>query len=172
MKTESNKSPQSVLSADKLQTFFITHLNRVYCAKSHLQERLPELIGHVHFSDLAHAISETLTDVENQLVRMEQIFSILDTQPQLEDCLGMTCLIENAFSAIHQDPDDPEMRDLSILFYLQNIESIEMASFNMLNAAAPGVAQKEIRLLLQQNFDEASEDLALLRLIMDYYFKK
>jgi ferritin-like metal-binding protein YciE len=63
------------------------------------------------------------------------------------------------------------MCDLSILFYLQHIESIEMASFKMLNLAAPVIDKKETRYLLQENYDEASEDLALLRLITTKYFK-
>jgi len=56
--------PTKALSEDKLKNFFISHLNRIYCAKSHLVERLPEMKLQAHFNDLKHAIEETLEDVE------------------------------------------------------------------------------------------------------------
>lgn len=172
MEKKTSNLPKAALSAPKLKIFFINHLNRIHCAKSHLQERLPELRNHAHFSDLSNAITETLADVEDQLSKVDQIFVLLGEKPGFEYCQGVIGLMEDAFSAIHQQKDDPEMRDLSILFYLENIESIEMASFKMLRLAAPVIDQKEIRQLLQENFDVAKDDLALLRLISSHYFKK
>lgn len=172
METISQTLPKGALCADKLKLFFINHLNRIYCAKAHLQERLPEIRSHAHFTDLNHAITETLADVEKQVSRIDEIYSLMDLQHNFENCKGVTGLIEDAFSAIDQERHDPEMCDLSILFYLQQIESIEMTSFKMLNLATPVMDKKEIRQLLKENYDEAREDLALLRLITAEYFKR
>ncbi len=172
METKTSKLPKAALSAPKLKRFFSNRLNRIHCAKSHLQKRLPEHKNYAHFSDLSNAITETLTDVKDQLSKVDQIFILLDEKPGFEYCKGVIGLMEDAFSAIQQQEADPEMRDLSILFYLENIEGIEMASFKMLKLAAPVIDQKEIKQLLQENFDVAKEDLALLRLITSHYFKK
>ena len=131
--------PAGVLHPQKLVAFFINHLNRIYCAKSHLQKNLPEMREHAHFADLINAITETL--------------------------------IDDTLSAISQETNDPEMSDLSILFYLQNIEAIEMASFKMLNLAAPKLGHKDIKQLLKENFDEAQEDLVLLQEITSKYLQ-
>lgn len=163
--------PKGALSPQKLQTFFINNLNRIYCAKSHLQERLSEIRGQVHFSDLNHAISETLDNVNMQISRMDQIFALLAVEPAFEKCQGVVGLIEDLFSAIIEESHDPVMRDLSILLYLQNIESVEAASFKMLKSVASEVNKKEIRQLLQENYDEANEDLALLQSIAAKYVK-
>jgi len=171
METNTQTLPKGALCTIKLELFFINHLNRIYCAKSQLQERLPEIRVHAHFSDLIHAITETLIDVEKQVSRMDEIYLLMGLQHNFENCQGVIGLIEDTFSAINQERQDPEMCDLSILFYLQQIESIEMASFKMLNLAAPIIDKKKIRQLLKENFDEASEDLALLRLITAKYFK-
>lgn len=159
------------LDPEKVNRFFADHLNRIYCAKSHLQQRLPEMRSYAHFTDLVHAITETLVDVEQQISRMDEIYFLLGTKPGFESCEGVLGLIEDAFSAVRRDDDDPQTRDLSLLFYLQNIESIEMASFKMLKLAAPQLERKEIKQLLKKNFDEASDDLALLRLITSRYFQ-
>jgi ferritin-like metal-binding protein YciE len=162
---------QHALSPEKLKQFFISHLNRIYCAKSHLQEWLPEMRVYAHFNDLINAISETLVDVEKQISRMEEIYILLDIKPSFENCEGVIGLIEDTFSVIQQGTNDLQSRDLSILFYLQNIESIEMTSFKMLRLAAPQLDKKEIKQLLKENFDEASEDLALLNVITSSYFR-
>lgn len=162
---------QHVLDPAQINRFFIDHLNRIYCAKSHLQERLPEMRSFANFIDLVNAITETLVDVEQQISRMDEIYFLLGVKPGFDNCKGVIGLIEDAFSAIHQRGDDPQTRDLSILFYLQNIESIEMASFKMLKLAAPKMERKEIKQLLKENFDEAKADLLLLHLITARYFK-
>jgi len=162
--TNPPRLPTNTLSAEKLKSFFISHLNRIYCAKSHLAERLPEMQMQAHFQDLKHAITETLEDVEKQIIRMAEIYVLFDTKYSFENCHGLVGMIEEAYSAIHGQPDD-EMRDLAILFYLQNIESIEMSSFEALQMLALKMQNKQIRQLLLENFDSAKEDRALLVLI-------
>jgi len=171
MEKDNETLPQGALSAEKLHSFFINHLNRIYCAKCHLQERLSEIRKYAHYTDLIHAITEIVVDVEQQISRMNRIFSLVNEKPGVENCQGVLGLIEDVFSAIKQQRHDPLMSDLSILFYLQNIESIEMASFKMLKLAVPAIDKTEIRRLLKQNFDEASKVLALLQLITEKYFE-
>ena len=161
--------PTTILSADKVNLFFTSHLNRIYCAKSHLVERLPEMALQVHFSDLKHAINETLNDVEKQIIRMAEIYVLLDMNYSFENCNGLIGMIEEAYDAIHKQPDDYEMRDLATLFYLQNIESIELSSFQALQLLAVGLKNKHISQLLLENFDSAKEDRALLLVITKRY---
>ena len=162
----------SPLSAENLSHFFISHLNRIYCAKSHLQERLPEIRTHAHFTDLFGAISESIADVERQIARMDSIYQLLNAEPNFENCKDMIGLIENAFNVIFEDSENPVTRDLSILFYLQQIESIEMAAYRLLNMVAPLTNRKEIVKLLNENFDDAKEDLVLFQNITGIYFRK
>jgi hypothetical protein len=57
-----------------------------------------------------------------------------------------------------------ELRDMSILFYLQNIESMEV-----LRIAAVKLKNKQIKQLLTENVDEAKESRTLLLLISAKY---
>jgi ferritin-like metal-binding protein YciE len=68
---------------------------------------LPELRNHAHFSDLSNAIAETLTDVEDRLSRVDQIFVLLGEKTGFEYCQGVIGLMGNAFSAIQQQEADP-----------------------------------------------------------------
>jgi len=157
------------LGLEKLKAFFISYLNKIYCAKAHLQERLPEIQHQSHFADLKHAIGETLEDVNRQITRMDEIYALLDEEPSVVDCSGLIGMVEDAYTEIHKESGNPELRDLSILFYMQNIKSVEMASFQILQIAAVKFKNRHIKQLLLENFDEAKADRALLLLITTKY---
>ena len=155
--------------AEKLRFFFIQHLDKIYCAKLHLMTRLPDLLEQANFSDLKAAIIQTITHVEQEISRMEIMYTILDAE--YSDCngAGLKGLIEDAFLAIQKQGSDRELRDLSILFYLQNIESVEMASFQVLQMAAVKFKNKQIQTLLKENYEEAKADRTLFLLISGKY---
>jgi len=157
------------LGSDRLKVFFIKHLDRIYNAKLHLVSKLPSLASEVEFADLKNAINETVEDVEKQIARMEVIYSLLDAEVSRGSIHGLTGLIQDAFEAIDEQMGEPELRDLSIIFYLQNIESIEMASFQILQMAAVKLKNKHINQLLKENYDEAKADRTLLLLISSKY---
>jgi len=172
MTEQSGKSQQPkkiTLGAEKLKTFFISHLDRVYAAKAHLVSKLPQLENEVYFRDLQLAIRETVEDVEKQMARMELIYELLDMPIGKGSIHGLTGLVDDAFESIREQAGEAELRDMSILFYLQNIESVEMASFQILQIAAVKLKNKQIKQLLLENFDEAKADRALLMLIAAKY---
>ena len=138
--------------------------------KSHLIERLPELAEFANFADIKYVIVETMEKVEKQLGRMDKMLDFLDAQLLPHCCDGMVNLLEDAFTAVHDQDDDIALRDMVILFYMQNIESIEMASFQILKMVAVKFKNSEINRLLFINFEEAKEDCALLLLIIAKYF--
>lgn len=154
---------------DKLRTFFIGHLDKIYCAKMHLITKLPSLLEKAHFTNLKSAIIETISHVEQEISRMELIYMILDSNYSDCNAKGLTGLVEDAFAAIKEQEADKELRDLAILFYLQNIESVEMASFQILQMAAVKLKNKQIAALLKENFEEAKADRTLFLLIASKY---
>jgi len=157
------------LGPKKIRTYFINHLDKIYSAKLHLVNHLPQISDEAHFSDLRHAILETLEDVEKQIARMEIIYNILDAEISKGSHSGLTGLVDDAFEDIKLHSSEPELRDLSIAFYMQNIESMEMASFQVLQMAAVKLNSKQIKQLIKENYDEAKADRTLLLLITAKY---
>jgi ferritin-like metal-binding protein YciE len=160
-----------LLGSEKKQAFFIEHLNRIYCAKSHLAERLPEIYEEAGFADLKQAIKETIDVTEDQISRMDQIFELLDLHYSFEDCQTLITFLESTFSALQQHFTDPDMRDLLIASYLYQQESIEWASFRILQMTAANIPNQQIKQLLKENFDEAKADMALLLVLTEKYIK-
>ncbi|MBL4676666.1 MAG: DUF892 family protein [Mucilaginibacter sp.] len=171
MENQSNekKSAKIDLGPEKLRTYFVRNLDKIYAAKNHLVKHLPTIAEEAHFSDLSHAIIETLEDVEKQIARMDIIYAMLDAERATGNCSGLEGLVDDAFEDIKLHGDDPELRDLSIAFYMQNIESVEMASFQVLEMAAVKLQHKQIKQLIRENYDEAKADRTLLLLITAKY---
>ncbi|AYL95230.1 DUF892 family protein [Mucilaginibacter celer] len=163
------KTSGYVLKPDQLRIFFTDHLSRIFCAKSHLFERLPELADEAHFKDLKQAVLETWEDIGKQIARIEEIFTLLDEAPSLRNCEELIVFIESGFSGIYHKKENLELRDLSILFYLSVIESVELSSFKLLQMAAVKLPDKRIQQLLKENFDESKADRSLFVLIAARY---
>ena len=100
---------------------------------------------------------------------MHKIYGLLDAGVAIERQKGLTGLIEDAFSAVKQQGADPELRDMSILFYMQNIESVEMTSFQVLQMAAVKLKDEKISLLLKENFEAAKAERSLLMMVSAKY---
>jgi ferritin-like metal-binding protein YciE len=166
---ESRSGQKINLGSKKLKIFFINHLDKIYAAKSHLVSRLPLIANEVHFSDLRYAINETVDDVEKQMARMELIYTLLDAETNKGNSSGLVGLVDDAFEDIKLHRSEHELRDLSIAFYMHNIESMEMASFQILQMAAVKLKNKQVKQLLKENYDEAKADRSLVLLIASKY---
>lgn len=163
------RNPAKELSRAELETFFISHLNRIYCAKSQLVDKLPLLNSRANFMDLRQAIDETIEDVRQQIGRMKEIYIMLDSFYQPESCVGLTGILDEAFQSVGKPGGSAALRDLSIIFYMLNIESIETASFKTLLKVADRLEQAGIAQLLAECYDEAQEDKKLFRQITENY---
>lgn len=157
------------LNRHDLTEFFIHHLNKVYSAKTHLLKRLPEILYQVQFEDLEEAIFETIKVVENQRVRMKAIYEMMDAEINEGSINGLKGLIDDSFDEIKMHQGNHELRDMSIMFYMTNIEAMEMASFQVLQLLAVKIGNDEIKKLIKENFDEAQSDKALMLLITTKY---
>ena len=147
---------------NSLLKFFAGHLDRIYCGKQHLVNSLPALADKAHFRDLKLAIDELHDDVRKQISRMNEMYALLNLQQSDAGRVGMAALLQEMFDGIDANKGEKPLCDLSLMFYLQNIESIETASFQMLKITAEGLNNKDISHLLIENLDEAREDRSLL----------
>ncbi len=160
-----------IMNVDRsdLEEFFVHHLNKIYAAKMLLVSELPEIMDQAHFSDLREAMLDTVESVKNQIERMDEIYQILPAEYSNADSGGLKGLVEDSFKDINQHSGNPELRDMSILFYLHNIECIEMASFQILEMASVKLKNNRVKELIKENYEEAKADRTLLLLISAKY---
>jgi ferritin-like metal-binding protein YciE len=152
-----------------LEKFFIKHLNKIYAAKMLLLVHLPEIMKNAYFSDLKHGIQDTLEDIKKQVTRMDEIFEMMHISVSSENSNALESLVEDSFRDITKYADNGELRDMSILFYLHNMESIEMASFQILEMMSVKLKNERIKQLIKRNYEDARKDRTLLLLLNAKY---
>ncbi|MGY3212039.1 DUF892 family protein [Mucilaginibacter sp. HD30] len=165
----SNPSIDINLGGDELKEYFLLHLNKVFCAKQHLLLQLPRLAALAAFQDLKDALAETTVEIKRQLARMKDIFGSLNAEQAPDDCKGIKRLIDDVFEDIDLQRGSQRLQDMSIIYYLQNIESLQIASFQALKMAAVKFNNKEVNSLLDENFKEAQAERELLLLLSAKY---
>jgi ferritin-like metal-binding protein YciE len=164
-----SQQPKMNLQPAELKQYFIGHLNKIYCAKNHLVENFPAVLKLATFADLRDAIEDGINDLRKQIARMREIFQIMKEKYEPGTCQMFEGLISDLFRGAKEETGSSELRDMSIIYYLQNIESLEMASFHALQMAAVKFKNEDINALLKDNFDEAKTERTMLRLITAKY---
>jgi ferritin-like metal-binding protein YciE len=132
----------------KIKLLFIGHLNRLHCAKAHLVERLVDICEEPTFSNVKAATEKALAQTEEQIVVLDRIYSILNTEYSFNDCTGLVAFLEDTFSSFQSNIKDPDLSYLLILSYLHRIKGIENFEIEILQLLAEKLNNDEITEIL------------------------
>ena len=157
---------------DKLKLFFTEHLNRIYCTRAHLAERLLEIMDTTNFTDLKQPMSDTLRETEEQIARMDGIYTLLDKQYSFENCNSLISLLEDEFTLIQMQVEDKILRDMCLLSYLQSVEDIEANAINVVKISAIEKQDDQIISFLNDHLDRATAKRMLQNFILSKYTNK
>lgn len=157
------------LNNASLNKLFLKQLDNIYCIKKHLLKVLPSLADTASFPDLKTAILENTDQLKMQILRMDVIYKIYGAKYTEDKCIGIKTMSLEAYIATRVDDQADYERDLSLLIHLQIVESVEMAYFDVLKRIASNLENKEIVILLNQNFETATKSKKLYELIAKEY---
>jgi len=157
------------LNEASLNKLFLKQLDNIYCIKKHLVNVLPPLADMASFRDLKAAILENTDQLKMQILRMDVIYKIFGAKQKKNKCIGIKTISLEAYIATRVDDQPPIERDMALLIHLQIIESVEMAYFDLLKRIASNLENKEIEMLLKQNFETATKSKKLYELIAKEY---
>src|SRR5687767_3518758 len=104
MKTSSRSRTSSSASAEpmdsKLQKLFEEELKDIYWAEKALLKAIPKMIKKASSPELIEALESHLNETEEQVKRVEQVFSLLGKDAKTKKCEAMDGLISEADSII------------------------------------------------------------------------
>ena len=169
--TKSSKSPmkKSNGSAEKksngssgaqesaLEKFFHDQLKDLYWAEKHLTKALPKMKKAACSPELQQAIDEHLTQTEEQVSRLEQVFELIGKKPQAKKCDGMEGLVKEGESVIEETEDGSATRDAGIIMSAQKVEHYEISAYGTLVQLAKTIGNEEAADILQTTLDEEKE---------------
>jgi ferritin-like metal-binding protein YciE len=164
----SSLQPKDVQIDDKLlKKTFLEHLNYIYYGKHHLVKFFIEVKEIAKLQVLKMAIQEGIDDTKSQIAQMDEIFEAINESPLQTNTLGIKAITLEAYLAAIKAGKTPLERDVFILFYLQQIEGIEITYFKVLKNLAKAIGYNSK--FLDQPFDIAMEKNILFETIYKEY---
>jgi ferritin-like metal-binding protein YciE len=145
--------------AEKLQSFFMEHLNRLYCAKAHIVERLPDIVDAARYKGIKTDISTAIELAELQVTKMDQIYGLFNARYSFENVNGLIEFLERSFTAFQWNMADPELSAIMIISYLGFIECLETTSVHILKLLAIKLKNEKVTQMLKDNFVKVDRTL-------------
>jgi ferritin-like metal-binding protein YciE len=142
--------------------FFIEELRDIYGAEKQLTKALPKLKNAATSPDLAMAFEDHLQVTQNQIGRLEQIFQLLNKDPEAKKCEGMEGLLKEGESVIEDTEAGSATRDVGLIVSAQKVEHYEIAAYGSLRQLAKNINKAQISTLLEQTLQEEKETDMLL----------
>lgn len=137
-----------------LHELFIDELADMLSAENQIIAALPKLIKAASLPELKEALTKHLRETENQVTRIEKIFSILGIAVKEKPCKGMQGILSEGSKMIEDKAKSP-LLDAAIISAAQKVEHYEIASYGTLRSFAKQLEfQSEVADLLQHTLDE------------------
>jgi ferritin-like metal-binding protein YciE len=139
--------------SSKLQKLFEEELKDIYWAEKALLKALPKMIKNATSQDLVQALENHLSETEEQVTRVEQVFEVIGKDAKTKKCEAMDGLIKEA-EEIMKESEEGVMLDAGIISAAQKIEHYEIASYGTLRTFAQTLGLEDAVSLLEQTLEE------------------
>jgi len=152
-KSSKKEAASEGMESSQLMKLFEDELKDIYWAEKALTKALPKMVKNATSEELVEALENHLSETEEQITRIEQIFESMDKKPVAKKCEAMAGLIKEA-EEIMKDCEEGAMRDAGIISAGQKVEHYEIASYGTLRAFADLLGLEEAVSLLEETLNE------------------
>jgi ferritin-like metal-binding protein YciE len=135
------------------EDLFVHTLQDIYYAENQITKALPTMIQKASNPQLRQGFETHLRETENQVKRLEQIFSKLGRSPKAVDCPAIDGIIEEA-KDVAGEISDKRVLDAALVASAQAVEHYEITRYGTLIAWAKQLGHQDCVSLLQQTLGE------------------
>jgi Uncharacterized protein conserved in bacteria len=150
-----------------LEEFFIEELKDIYWAEKHLVKALTKLAKAATSEELAAAIEDHKSVTEEQIVRLEEVFELMEETARGKKCEAMEGLVKEGESIVEDTEDGSATRDVALIMACQKVEHYEIASYGGLVTLAKTIGRDDVAEILAQTLSEEKETDELLTQIAE-----
>jgi ferritin-like metal-binding protein YciE len=136
-----------------MDDLFMHTLQDIYYAENQITKALPKMIEMATDPQLRQAFQAHLSETENQIKRLDQVFQMHDQKPKGVTCEAIDGIIDEAESIIG-NVADKEVLDAAMLSSAQAVEHYEITRYGTLAAWAKDLGRSDCASLLHQTLDE------------------
>ena len=144
---------KSEMQSSQLMELFEEELKDIYWAEKALTKAIPKMIKNATSGELIEALQNHLTETEEQVKRVEQVFELTGKKAVAKKCDAMEGLIKEA-EGIMEECEEGAMCDAGIISAGQKVEHYEIASYGTLRQFAETLGLTEAVELLEETLNE------------------
>lgn len=152
-----------------LQKFFVDQLKDMYYAEKELLKGLEEMKRAVSTEELEDAFEEHRKQTERHVKRLEQVFRLVNQEPEAKTCEAMDGLLREARTIIGETEEGTYTRDAALIIAAQKIEHYEMATYGGLVQLAVTMDMRRAADILDRTLQEEEDTDCLLTNIAESY---
>jgi ferritin-like metal-binding protein YciE len=144
------------LFSSDIQSFedlFLHTLQDIYYAENQITKALPTMIGKASNPELRQGFETHLRETENQVKRLEQVFSMLGKSPKAVDCPAIDGIIEES-NEVAGEVSDKRVLDAALVASAQAVEHYEITRYGTLIAWAKQLGYDDAATLLHETLRE------------------
>ena len=148
----------------KLDELFHEGLKDIFFAEKKILSALPKMAKAAQNEDLKAAFEKHAEETEEQVNRLEQVFSAIDKKPQGKNCPAIMGIIEEGQEIMKEYKGSPAL-DAGLLSAAQAVEHYEISRYGTLRTWANELGLDEaVRLLEETLQEEKATDATLTEL--------
>ncbi len=142
------------MAISTLQEKFVHDLGDIYDAEHRFLEAQQEMMQQASDSRLQTMIREHMSQTEQQIKNLEQVYGALGEKPRRVKCDAAAGLVTEGQKGMKEASSNPALRDCMIAGAAAKVEHYEIASYRGLISGAEQIGQSEVVLLLRQNLQQ------------------
>lgn len=148
------------------EDLFTAWLYEIYSAEKQIADILPRIIDKSTDPELKDVFCNHLRETERQVVRLDEIFKILNCEIEDRKCIGMAGLVEEA-GEMMRDVADRNTLDVVLIAIVRKIERYEIFCYEALCALGDVLGRRDAVMLLRRTLmEEKAADEALHAMIL------
>ena len=147
-----------------LKDLLVEQIRDLYNSEKQLSEAISNLHEKATDADLKKVLWDHLTENEDQIMRLEQVFSLLYEEPLGEVCEAMRAMIRESKDLIARSAD-PEVLDAGLITAVQHINHYQIAGYGAACTYAKILGLLNAASIIHKNLEvEKKTDKALAQL--------
>ena len=139
----------------QLKELLVEELQDLLHAESQLVGALPKMANAAHNVKLKEAFEKHLTQTENHVERLKQVFELLGEKAQPKPCKAMMGLVSEGEETIEEGAEkEPITADLALIAAAQKVEHYEISGYGSVRALARQIGEMDVATLLSHTIGE------------------
>ena len=131
-----------------LEDLFHDTLKDIYFAEKKILATLPKMAKAAQSAELKAAFEKHRTETESQVVRLEQVFAIIDRKPQGKTCAAIVGITDEGAEIMEEYKGSPAL-DAGLLAAAQAVEHYEISRYGTMRTWAEELGLKDAVALLE-----------------------